>query len=125
MYLHAIRPFAPATGVRLTGPLVLLVSAVVLAQTADQADVSIMLDDLQKQEILESAGDWRTAKTETEIDDEWRQPKPKPQPVERSRIKVGYESIYDDPQIRRDQTTTTLDLELEKRKPSSAFKIKF
>ena len=121
MYLHAIWPFAPVAGIRLTGALVLVASAVVLAQTTDRSDVSISIDDPQKQEILESAGDWRKAETETE--DEWRKPEPKA--VERSRIEVGYESIYDDPQIRRDQTTTTLDLETEDYKPSSAFKLKF
>lgn len=85
--------------------------------------MSVSIDDLQRQEILESAGDWRTADTDTDPEEEWR--KPKPQPVERSRIEVGYESIYDDPQIRRDQTTTTLDLEIEDYKPNSAFKLKF
>ena len=58
-------------------------------------------------------------------EDEWRQPNKKPEVAPKSRITFGYESFYDDPAMRRDQTTTVHDLEIEKYRPSSAFQIKF
>jgi len=107
---------------RLAGLLVLLVSTVVLAQTAEHADLNVTIDELQKQEIYATAGDWR--KLETEVEEEaWR--KPKPQVAQKSRIDIGYDSIYDDARIQREETRTTLDLEIERYKPSSAFKVKF
>lgn len=111
----------PVVGRGLAAMLV-IASCVVLAQSADHLDPTTALDERQKREIYESAGDWRAA--EAAVEDEWRQAA-KPEPAPKSRITFGYESLYDDPQIRRDQTTTTLDLEIEKYRPSSAFQIKF
>jgi len=107
---------------RLAGILALLVSTVVLAQTAEHSDLNVTIDDLQKQEIYATAGDWR--KPEADVEEEaWREPKP--QVAQKSRIDIGYDSIYDDARMQREETRTTLDFEIEKYKPSSAFKVKF
>lgn len=107
---------------RMVGLLALLVSTVVLAQTAAQSDLDLTIDELQKQEIYATSGDWR--KPETDVPEEaWR--RPKPQVAQKSRIDIGYDSIYDDARIQREETRTTLDLEIERYKPSSAFKVKF
>lgn len=109
---------------RLTAPLLLFASAFVIAQTADHLDLSVTIDDLQKQEIYASGEDWRKPELSAE-EEEWRQPDEPVDVAPKSRITFGYESFYDDPQMRRDQTTTTHDLEIEKYRPSSAFQIKF
>ena len=80
---------------------------------------------MQKEAIYASADDeWRNPEVEAE-QEEWRQPEKKAEAAPKSRITFGYESFYDDPAMRRDQTTTVHDLEIEKYRPSSAFQIKF
>ncbi len=106
---------------RLAGLFGLLASALVLAQTADRLDPSMTIDELQKQEIFDTAGDWRKAEAEEEA--AWREPEPAV--TQRSRIEYGYDSLYDEARQRREQPATTLDLEIEKYKPNSAFRVKF
>lgn len=104
--------------------LALLSSAWVLAQTADNLDMSITIDELQKQEILSSTeDDWR--KPEVVEEEEWRQPEENREPVQRSRMQFGYESIYDEARIRRDDPVSTYSPDLEKYKPSTMFKVTF
>lgn len=122
MTVAALKTVRHPADFRNAGLLALLASTIVIAQTADQYDLSITIDDLQRQEIFDSAGDWR--KVEVVVEETWRQPPP-PKVVQKSRIDVGYDSIYDDARLRRDQTETILDLELEKYKPSSAIQVKF
>lgn len=118
-----MQPVAAAAGVRALGPWVLLMSAVALAQTVEQSDFSVTVEELQKQEIYATAGDWRKAEAKEEEEAAWR--KPEPQVAPKSRIEYGYESIYDEARIREEQPRTTLDLEIERYKPDSAFKVKF
>lgn len=103
--------------------LMLLLSAWAFAQAAENLDPSITIDDLQKQEILSSTGEWR--KPEVEEKDEWRDTRERPEPVQRSRMQFGYESIYDDARIRRDDPVSTYSPDLEKYKPSTMFKVTF
>ncbi len=117
-----MHPFGGVGEWRLTALFVLAVSTLVLAQTADQLDLSITIDELQKQEIFATAGDWRKPDVEEE-EQAWREPQP--QVVQRSRIEYGYDSLYDEARQRQEQPATTLDLEIEKYKPNSAFRVKF
>jgi hypothetical protein len=110
----------------------LLLSALALAQTANDVDQSMMIDEVQIEEIYDNADDWRETETETEavaeIDlDAWRDTEPEPelQVAPKSRMQFGLQSVYDDPRIRRDQAPTTLDLDFDNEKPSSAFQFKF
>lgn len=103
--------------------IAVLSSAWAFAQTAENLDLSITIDDLQKQEILSSSGDWR--KPEVVEEEEWRDTRAKPDPVQRSRMQFGYESIYDDARIRRDDPISTTSPDLEKYKPSTMFKVTF
>ncbi|MBT8443520.1 MAG: hypothetical protein HKN81_03410 [Gammaproteobacteria bacterium] len=104
--------------------LALLSSAWVFAQTAKNLDPSATIDELQKQEILSSTeDDWR--RPEVVEEDEWRQPDEKIKPVQRSRMQFGYESIYDEARIRRDDPVSTYSPDLEKYKPSTMFKVTF
>jgi hypothetical protein len=104
--------------------LALLSSAWVLAQTAENLDPLVTIDDLQKQEILSSSeDDWR--KPEVVEEEEWRQPEEKPEAVQRSRMQFGYESIYDEARIRRDDPVSTNSPDLEKYRPSTMFKVTF
>ncbi|MFW2405166.1 MAG: hypothetical protein ACN4GT_10395 [Gammaproteobacteria bacterium] len=104
--------------------LALLSSAWVFAQTAENLELSVTIDELQKQEILSSTeDDWR--KPEVVEQEEWRQPAEKPEPVQRSRMQFGYESIYDEARIRRDDPVSTDSPDLEKYKPSTMFKVTF
>ena len=104
--------------------LALLSSAWAFAQTEDNLDLSVTIDELQKQEIYSSAGDWRKPEV-AEEKEEWRKPREKPQPVVRSRMQFGYESIYDDARIREDDPISTSSPDLEKYKPSTMFKVTF
>ena len=104
--------------------LALLLSAWAFAQNEDNLDLSITIDELQKQEIYSSAGDWRKPEV-VEEDEEWRKPREKPEPVQRSRMQFGYESIYDDARIRQDDPISTASPDLEKYKPSTMFKVTF
>ena len=104
--------------------LALLLSAWAFAQNGDDLDLSITIDELQKQEIYSSAGDWRKPEV-VEEDEEWRKPREKPEPVQRSRMQFGYESIYDDARIRQDDPISTSSPDLEKYKPSTMFKVTF
>jgi len=123
MTATAMQPVASAAGVRALGPWVLLMSAVALAQTVEKSDSSVTVDELQKQEIYTTAGDWRKAEAKEEEEAAWRKPEAPIAP--KSRIEYGYESIYDEARIREEQPRTTLDLEIERYKPDSAFKVKF
>jgi len=105
--------------------LALLSSAWVLAQTVENLDPSVTIDDLQKQEILSSTEeDWRKPDV-VEGEEEWRQPEEKPEAVQRSRMQFGYESIYDEARIRRDDPVSTNSPDLEKYRPSTMFKVTF
>ena len=105
--------------------LALLSSAWVLAQTAENLDLSVTIDDLQKQEILSSTEeDWRKPDV-VEEEEEWRRPEEKPEAVQRSRMQFGYESIYDEARIRRDDPVSTNSPDLEKYRPSTMFKVTF
>jgi hypothetical protein len=116
--------FASLAMPRGTFLLALLSSAWVLAQTAENLDPSVTIDDLQKQEILSSTEeDWR--KPDVVEEEEWRQPEEKPEAVQRSRMQFGYESIYDEARIRRDDPVLTNSPDLEKYRPSTMFKVTF
>lgn len=121
MAAAAIRPVATIGERRLTGLFALLASTLVLAQAVDQFDMSITIDELQKREIFDAAGDWR--KTEAEEEQAWREPEP--EITQRSRIEYGYDSLYDEARQRKEQPATTLDLEIENYKPNAAFRVKF
>ncbi len=106
----------------------LLLSALALAQTANNVDQSMTIDEVQIEEIYDNADDWRETETEAvaEIDlDAWRDTEPAPRVAPKSRMQFGLQSVYDDPRIRRDQAPTTLDLDFDNEKPSSAFQFKF
>lgn len=104
----------------------LLLSALALAQTANNVDQSMTIDEVQIEEIYDNADDWRETETVAEIDlDAWRDTEPAPRVAPKSRMQFGLQSVYDDPRIRRDQAPTTLDLDFDNEKPSSAFQFKF
>jgi len=106
----------------------LLLSALALAQTANNVDQSMTVDEVQIEEIYDNADDWRETGTEVvaEIDlDAWRDTEPEPRVAPKTRMQFGLQSVYDDPRMRRDQAPTSLDLDLERDKPSSAFQFKF
>ena len=119
----AFNPSIDVMSSRMPLLLMLLLSAWAFAQTAENLDPSITIDDLQKQEILSSAGDWR--KPEVEEEEGWRDTRERPDPAQRSRMQFGYESIYDDARIRRDDPVSTYSPDLEKYKPSTMFKVTF
>lgn len=116
------RPADLIGDLRLPGLCLLMFSAVVLAQTVEHSDLDVTIDELQKEEIYATAGDWRKPEVDAE-EEAWR--KPEPQVAEKSRMQFGYDSIYDEARQREQTTATTLDFEIEKYKPSSAFKVKF
>ena len=123
MISAAVNPVTAITVPRTPLLIAVLLSAWAFAQAADNLDPSITIDDLQKQEILSSAGDWR--KPEVVEEEEWRDTREKPKPAERSRMQFGYESIYDDARIRQDDPISTTSPDLEKYKPSTMFKVTF
>jgi hypothetical protein len=111
-------------GVRAVVLSCLLLSAFALAQTANETDMTITVDERQKAEVYADNDAWRRPEKELDLE-AWRDAPPPPvEPARKGRMQFGYESVYDDPRIRRDQTKSTLDLELEQ-KPSSVFQFKF
>ncbi len=129
----ALKPVAIKTpdtrgDIRAVGLFALLLSAIVLAQTANDVDQSMTIDEVQIEEIFDNADDWREPEVDAKVDldlEAWRDTEPEPQMAPKTRMQFGLKSVYDDPRIRRDQAPTTLDLDLEKDKPSSAFQFKF
>ena len=113
----------PPGRMRISALPVLLVSVFVFAQTVEQNDLSVTIDERQKEEIYADAGDWRGPDMELE-EDVWRKTE-RVEVAPKTRMQFGYDSVYDDARMRRDEPRTTLDLEIEKYKPDSAFKIRF
>lgn len=103
----------------------LMLAAVVMAdREGDPEEVGPKYEDVYRDEIFTSAGDWRKAPEE---DDRWRAPLPEPSLVEQGRIQFGHESVYEDFRQRPEEefSTRTFDDRNSNTQPSTLFRFRF
>jgi hypothetical protein len=103
----------------------LLLAAAVLADRAGDPDaVGPKYEDVYREEIFDSAGDWRKA---PETDDRWRAPLPEPTLVDQGRIQFGRESVYEDFRQRPEEefSSRTFDDRNSNTQPSTLFRFRF
>lgn len=97
---------------------VLLASAIVVANDSARLEISPTYGDLLTDDIYESAESWRKP---PKFESEWRAPKPK----EKSRIKFGYDSAYEEMRARENTRSFDDQFDLREPKPSTLMRWKF
>jgi len=104
--------------------LLLLAVAVLADREGDPEEVGPKYEEVYRDKIFDSAGDWRKA---PETDDRWRAPTPDTTLVEQGRIQFGRDSVYEDFRQRPEEefSSRTFDDRNSNTQPSTLFRFKF
>lgn len=97
---------------------VLLISVIVMAEGDARLELSSPYGEFLSDDIYERAEDWRKPPM---FESEWRAPKAK----EKSRIKFGYDSVYEDLRAREDARSSNKQFDLREPKPNALFRFDF
>lgn len=97
---------------------VLLISFIVLAKDDSRLELAPAYSEILSDDIYESAEGWRKPPM---FENEWRAPKPK----EKSRIKFGYDSVYEEMRSREDARSSNNSFDLRDPKPNTLFRFEF
>ena len=97
---------------------VLLISVIVMAEGDARLELSSPYGEFLSDDIYEHADDWRKPPM---FESEWRAPKAK----ESSRIKLGYDSVYEELRAREQAHSPNMQYDLRDPKSNALFRLKF
>jgi hypothetical protein len=103
---------------RTLGVLVLLASAIVVARDNERLDAPPEVNTMMSDEIYEQAEGWRGSGA---TGGDWRAPEPQPS----SRIHFGFDSAFEEKQIRNIGYRETQRSNLRETRPNTQFRIDF
>ena len=95
-----------------------LASVMTLVSSDDRLEISPVYEDLQTEEIYQSADGWRKPPM---FESEWRAPRQKKE----ARIQYGYDSAHEQMRAREAELFSTREVDLNEPRPSSQFRINF
>lgn len=103
---------------RALGILVLMASAIVIARDDERLDAPSEINTLMSDEIYEQATGWRGSAA---AEDGWRAPEPQP----RARVTLGFDSAFEEQQMRNFSYQDTRRSNLRDTTPNTQFRIDF